>query len=77
MALRPWASFTRLDKLKIIPRGACVSLPAGRQPGLALRATKGEGAQPAMFSNRVVSYFFAAGSGPNTGNDVIRRRAAP
>jgi hypothetical protein len=35
-----WASFNRLDKPELIPRGACFSLPAGRQPGLSLRATK-------------------------------------
>ena len=36
MALRAWASLARLDKLKFIPRGACFSLPAGRQPGQSL-----------------------------------------
>ena len=34
----PGASFARLDKLKHVPRGACFSLPAGRQPGLFYRA---------------------------------------
>ena len=52
MALRAWASLARLDKLKLIPRGACFSLPAGRQPGLGPRATKGDEARPAMFFNR-------------------------
>jgi len=33
MALRAWARLARLDKLRVIPRGACFSLPAGRQPG--------------------------------------------
>jgi hypothetical protein len=54
MALRAWASFTRLDKLTLIPRGACSSLPAGRQPGLSLRATKGDEARPAIFFHRAV-----------------------
>jgi hypothetical protein len=54
MVLRAWASLARLDKLKLIPRGACFSLPAGRQPGLGLRATPGDEAQPAMFFNRAV-----------------------
>ena len=27
MALRAWASMARLDKLKLIPRGVCFSLP--------------------------------------------------
>src|ERR1022692_2462288 len=40
MALREWASLARLDKLKLIPRGACFSLPAGRKPGQSLRVTK-------------------------------------
>jgi hypothetical protein len=53
-ALRAWASLARLDKLKLIPRGACFSLPAGRQPGLGPRATKGDEARPAMFFNRAV-----------------------
>jgi len=35
-----WASFTRLHTLQLIPRGACFSLRGGRQPGLAVRATK-------------------------------------
>jgi hypothetical protein len=51
MVLRAWASFTRLDKLKLIPHGACFSLPAGRQPGLPLRVAKGDEARPAMFFN--------------------------
>jgi hypothetical protein len=51
MALRAWASLARLDKLKFIPRGACFSLPAGRQAGLGPRATKGDEARPAMFFN--------------------------
>ena len=38
MALRATASFARLDKLKHVPRGVCFSLPAGRQPGLSVRA---------------------------------------
>jgi len=50
------ASFARLDKLKLIPRGACFSLPAGRQPGLCLRATKGDEARLAMFFNRAVPF---------------------
>jgi hypothetical protein len=56
MALRAWASLARLDKLKLIPRGACFSLPAGRQPGLGPRATKGDEARPAMFFNRAVLF---------------------
>jgi hypothetical protein len=56
MALRAWASLARLDKLKLIPRGACFSLPAGRQPGLGPRATKGDEAPPAMFFNRAVLF---------------------
>ena len=62
MALRAWASLARLDKLKLIPqivgvcrRGACFSLPAGRQPGQSLRATKDE-ARPAMFFNGAVPF---------------------
>jgi hypothetical protein len=54
--LRAWASLARLDKLKLIPRGACFSLPAGRQPGLGPRATKGDEARPAMFFNRAVPF---------------------
>ena len=54
LALRAWASLARLDKLKLIPRGVCFSLPAGRQPGLGPRATKGDEARPAMFFNRAV-----------------------
>ena len=54
MALRVRASLARLDKLKLIPRGACFSLPAGRKPGQSLRVTKGDEARPAMFFNRVV-----------------------
>src|ERR1035441_1118367 len=38
MALRPTASFARLDKLKHVPREVCFSLPAGRQSGLSVRA---------------------------------------
>jgi hypothetical protein len=52
MALRVWASLARLDKLKLIPRGACFSLLAGRQPSLGPRATKGDEARPAMFFDR-------------------------
>jgi hypothetical protein len=52
MALRAWASLARLDKLKLIPRGACFSLPAGRKPGRSLRVTKGDEGRPAMFFNR-------------------------
>jgi len=40
IAVSDWASLARLDKLKLIPRGACFSLPAGRQPGQSLRGTK-------------------------------------
>ena len=57
MALRAWASLARLDELKLIPRGACFSLPAGRQPGLGPRATKGDEARPAMFFNRAVLFW--------------------
>src|ERR1022692_1559374 len=39
MAPRAWASLARQDKLKLIPGGACFSLPAGRQPGQSLRAS--------------------------------------
>jgi hypothetical protein len=52
--LRAWASLACQDKLKLIPRGACFSLPAGRQPGQSLRATNGDEARPDMFFNRVV-----------------------
>jgi hypothetical protein len=63
MALRAWASLARLDKLKLIPRGACFSLPAGRQPGLGPRATKGDEARPAMFFNRVAAWPFGPPKG--------------
>src|ERR1017187_10101053 len=43
MAPRAWASLARQDKLKLISRGACFSLPAGLQPGRA---------RPKMLFNR-------------------------
>jgi len=54
MAVRAWASLARLDKVKLIPRGACFSLPAGRRPGQSLRVTKGDEARPMLFFNRAV-----------------------
>jgi hypothetical protein len=61
MARRARASSARLDKLKLIPQnrrpfgcGVSFNLPAGRQPGRGLRATKDDEAQPAMFFNRAV-----------------------
>jgi len=67
MARRARASGARLYKLKLIPqkrrtfwRGACFSLPAGRQPGLSSRATKGDEARPAMFFNRADTAEFCA-----------------
>jgi hypothetical protein len=56
MTLRAWTNLARLDKLKLVPRGACFSLPSGRQPGLPLRATKGDEARPALFFNRAVLF---------------------
>ena len=52
MALRAWASLARLDKLKLIPRGACFSLPAGRQPGQCLRATDDDEVRPVLVPRR-------------------------
>jgi hypothetical protein len=76
MALRAWASLARLDKLKLIPRGECFSLPAGRQPGLGPRATKGDEARPAMFFNRAV-YNWAGNSKAGEGRMEIVEAAAP
>jgi len=44
MALRAWASMARLDKLKLIPRGVCFSLPRRATARLFPQAPDREGA---------------------------------
>jgi hypothetical protein len=56
MARKVRASSARLDKLKLIPQNSDVGYALACQPGLGLRATKGDEAQPAEFLNRAAPF---------------------